>query len=58
MVDTPQVFVVNGRVEEQDNLKDKMPILKKGKGTYSHASYIFSHHPLRITHEKSFQFTA
>lgn len=60
MADTPQALValvVNGRFEEQDNLKDKMPPLKKGKGNYSHGSYAFSHHPLKFTHEKSFQFT-
>lgn len=29
-----------------------MPTMKKGKGNRSRGSYAFSHHPLKITHEK------
>lgn len=51
MVDAQQVLVFKGRCEEQDNRRNKMSRVKKGKGNCSCGSNAFSYHPLQITHE-------
>lgn len=52
MLDTPQVLAAHGTFENQDNLRNKMFRLSRGKRYYPHGSYAFPQHPLQITHEK------